>query len=148
MTIDEFNQKLREDTAKIPDTVLVTTQQLVNLIRNRVINTGQDENKNRFSAYTEAYLKKKRKREPNASFKNFYATGEMWKSFKIQDREDTEGQTVVICHMDTGARQGASSQDLAEIHSGREGTEIIAPTDQEIQTSLKTWDKLLDRLYE
>ena len=148
MTIPEFNIWLKEKTKIIPDAAsLPVVFQMMEQIKNRVVNRGLSSNRNRFSAYSDAYLKKKKKRIPAASFKNFFYTGEMWNSFDIQDREDTPGKTVFICKMDEGDRDNTTNQGLLDIHSDYERKELITPTDQEIELARKYYDKKLEELY-
>ena len=148
MTIPEFNIWLKKNTERIPEEVVFpTANQLIEQISSRVVDTGRSSNRNLFSYYSAPYLKKKKKRIPGASFKNFYFFGDMWKSFGIKDREDTPGKTVIICRMDNDSRGKVTNQGLLEIHSDHENKELIAPNDQEIELARKYFNEKLQELY-
>ena len=148
MTVEEFNRMMEEKSKKILDYVMrPSATQMINYIRNRVINTGRSANRNLFSSYSDAYRKQKSKRHPNVTFKNFSDTGIMWDRFGIQEEKNTLGYSVFIARMDDGSRGDVTNQDLLEIHSDYERKELIAPSEQEIDLVNEAMNIRLQKLW-
>ena len=164
MTIDEFNRMMEENSKKIADYVILPTAvQLVNLVRHRVQQTGKKSSGGLFSEYSDAYKTRKGKRHKDVSFKNFSDTGTMWDSFEIQDIDATLGNVEIIAKMDDDVRpkpipkkprsigtsggKPKTNQGLMEIHSTAEKTEIIAPSEKEIELVTISMNKRLQELW-
>ena len=145
MTIDEFNRMMEENSKKIADYVILPTAvELVNLVRHRVQQTGKKSSGGSFSAYSQAYAKKRR---DVTSFKNFTDTGAMWDSFGVKEIDNTIGQSVIIAKMDDDPRNKTTNQGLVEIHSDNEDSELIAPSEEEINKVKVSMNKRLQELW-
>ena len=145
MTVEEFNRMMEEKSKKIADYVMLPSAvELVNLVRNRVQQTGKKAEGGSFSEYSDAYLKKRR---DVTSFKNFTATGAMWDSFGVKDIDETLGKSVIIARMDEDSRNKTTNQGLVEIHSDRENSELIAPSEEEIKLVNKSMNERLQQLW-
>ena len=148
MTIEEFNIWMEAKVKLIPSQVIEpTAQQLINRIRYRVINTGMSYNRNLFSSYSDSYRKQKAKRYKSVTFKNFYDTGEMWKSFGIKETVEGQGEMNIKAYMNDGGRDKTTNQGLVEIHSDNERKEIIAATQKEIEEMSEYANKKMTELW-
>ena len=148
MTIEEFNIWMEAKVKLIPSQVVEpTAQELINAVRNRVINTGMSSNRNLFSSYSDSYRKQKAKRHKSVTFKNFYDTGEMWKSFGIKETVQGQGEMNIKAYMNDGGRDETTNQGLVEIHSDNERKEIIAATVKEIEDMTKYANERMEKLW-
>ena len=145
MTVEEFNRMMEENSKKIADYVMLPTAvELVNLVRHRVQQTGKKAEGGSFSEYSAAYLKKRR---DVTGFKNFTAMGAMWDSFGVKDIDNTLGKSVFIARMDDDSRNSTTNQGLVEIHSDRENSELIAPSEEEVKIVNKSMNERLQQLW-
>ena len=146
MTPDEFNRWMTERSNKIGSIITPAALQLIALIKRRIISTGEKAEGGQFSAYTDAYLKKKSKRH-TVSFKNFEDTRVMWNSFGIKDTEETLGMTVITARMDEDSRGSITNQGLMEVHSKAEDSELVAASTEEEKVMVEYIDRKLTELW-
>jgi len=112
------------------------------IIRNRVINTGEDHRGFWFTPYSsKSHIKKRRRRGLNTSFKDFNFSGSMWDSLRVIRKTVWQGGAMFeIGFSGTNAeadgsrnRPARSNRQLAVYHSQREGTLIhdLSPDETE-----------------
>ena len=148
MTPEEFNIWMEGKIKEIPKKVIEpSAQELINAVRNRVIDRGLSSNRNLFSAYSDSYRKQKSKRHPSVTFKNFSDTNKMWESFKPQEIIYGVGEMTIKAYMNNDDRDGITNQGLVEVHSDYERKEIIAATEQEVERMNKYANERMTELW-
>ncbi len=150
MNINEFEQKLdylaNNFNALFTDVIqLRINTDFVGAIKNRVITKAEKADGGQFSAYSPNTAKFKGSQGKTGA-KNFFDTGQMWKSFKTQQRTETKDGTMFTLKMgnekrvqEVKGKKGATpksnfitNQEIAEKHSEIEGISIIDPSEKEI----------------
>ncbi len=109
---------------------------LANAVKKRVSGTGKNATGGSFSPYAKS-SKNKRPKYGNGSlgkqtgYKGFYYQGTMWDNFKLLLVKNM-GNTITAKLGFTGSNLYKTNEELSDIHTATEGTNIAMPNNDEV----------------
>lgn len=141
ITISEYNQRLEKFRNSLAGFVMYKVAAYAGAtvraqVENRVEQTQKNAKDEFFSVYSPNYLKYRKKKGHQNIHKSFELTRTMWKQFDIVKSEIYDDGFLI--------RMGGVtdySQNLINIHSGKEGIAIIDMTEEEQEKLAKWVDK-------